>query len=514
MWITGCAPKDNLPLKSIYFIHPAQGDDSHSGTTENEAWKTFAPLHELKLGPGDQVNILAPGAFKETLKISGAGSTVNPIRIHFAPGRYNLFPHKAIRRPYQISNTNSDPDTPKAIGILFDKASHVQLSGPGARLVFRGKMIQIAVDNSEDITVSNLAFDYHRPTVSEFRPTKVDDHTVEIEIHPDSAYRLENGKIIWVGEGWSHEGGLGQELNLATDEIRRLRNPIQNLIFEEVAPRYLRGTGKHNLKLGHIYQMRDTFRGCAGVFTRRSKDIVWRNLQFHFLHGMGLVSQFTENITYENVSIEPDPESGRTCAAWADGIHASGCRGKIIVKNCRFSGMQDDPINVHGTHLQVVEQVSAHQVKVRFMHDQTFGFLAFNPRDEIFFVRRDSLETHSPNIVDEAELLNPREILLTLQKAMPVPVDETHAVENVTWTPEVHISGCEVRRTPTRGFLITTRRKAVVEDNDFYHTRMSAILVENDAQGWYESGPIRNLMIRKNRHPHPSKKQRTQPRCP
>lgn len=38
----------------------------------------------------------------------------------------------------------------------------------------------------------------------------------------------------------------------------------------------------------------------------------------------------------------------------------------------------------------------------------------------------------------------------------------------------------------------------IVENNLFRHTRMSGILIENDASGWYESGCVRNMKIEDN----------------
>ena len=133
------------------------------------------------------------------------------------------------------------------------------------------------------------------------------------------------------------------------------------------------------------------------------------------------------------------------------------------------------------------------------MHGQTFGFLAFNPGDEIALVRWDSLQLYGANRVLEASLINPKEILLKLAQPIPQTFRENDAVENVTWTPEVEIRGCTVSRIPTRGFLITTRRRVLIEDNSFFNTHMSAILVENDAKGWYESGCVRDMTIRGNR---------------
>jgi hypothetical protein len=44
----------------------------------------------------------------------------------------------------------------------------------------------------------------------------------------------------------------------------------------------------------------------------------------------------------------------------------------------------------------------------------------------------------------------------------------------------------------------------VIEDNVFDGLDMSSILVSCDASNWYESGPVRDLTIRRNTFRHPS----------
>ena len=73
-----------------------------------------------------------------------------------------------------------------------------------------------------------------------------------------------------------------------------------------------------------------------------------------------------------------------------------------MVKNCIFSDARDDAINFHGTYLQVVERLPDRQMKVRFMHPQNFGFIAFNPGDEIEFVHSDSLAIYGATRVINA----------------------------------------------------------------------------------------------------------------
>jgi hypothetical protein len=149
------------------------------------------------------------------------------------------------------------------------------------------------------------------------------------------------------------------------------------------------------------------------------------------------------------MDLAPRPDSGRTAAAFADFIHLSGCRGKISIANSRIVGGHDDPINVHGTHLIVVGQPSANQLLVRFMHPQTYGFAAFYPGDWIDFVRTSTLAAYARNRVIYVELINPREIRLTLEQAVPVELREGNAIENITWTPEVEIRNNFFARIPT-----------------------------------------------------------------
>ena len=41
--------------------------------------------------------------------------------------------------------------------------------------------------------------------------------------------------------------------------------------------------------------------------------------------------------------------------------------------------------------------------------------------------------------------------------------------------------------------------KVVVENNMFHRPAAAGILIEDDAEGWFESGPVRDMLIRNNR---------------
>jgi hypothetical protein len=440
-----------------YDIDPTAGDDRHVGASRDRVWRTFGPVNRIQLAAGDRVDVL-PGEFAGGLLVRGRGTAERPVVVRFAPGRYDIHPDQCPRRRYNISNCNAEPDADKAIALLIEQSQHVRIEGAGARIACRGKMIELCVDHSQNVTVDGLSFDYHRPTVSEMTVTATQDDHADLAVHADSTYRVEDGRLIWVGEGWEHDHGLAQELVPDEGWVWRRAGLLKDLRVEELEPGRLRVHGEHKMEVGRVFQIRDPHRDCCGVFLNRSRDVTLRDVNLYFMHGMGVLSQFTENITAERVAIAPDPASGRTTAAWADCFHASGCRGKITVRDCTFRGAHDDAINIHGTYLRIVDRPDDRQIKVRFMHSQTFGFLAFNPGDEVAFVHADNLQTYGQNRVVEVEQLSPTDLLLTLAKPAPAPggLAETDALENLTWTPQVEIADCHVSHIPTRGFLLTT----------------------------------------------------------
>jgi len=51
---------------------------------------------------------------------------------------------------------------------------------------------------------------------------------VDLQIHKDSHYKIDNGQITWEGEGWTYKTGLAQELDLRSNEVWRRRDPLSN----------------------------------------------------------------------------------------------------------------------------------------------------------------------------------------------------------------------------------------------------------------------------------------------
>lgn len=425
--------------------------------------------------------------------------------IQLEQGDYHLYRKSSSKQVYFISNTASkeeNPDPTKHIGFWIKDMKNFVIDGGGAHLITHGEMTSFVIDQSENITLRNFTLKAADPSVTEMEVIDTMTCTATFKIHPNDRYEIVDKQIKWLGTEWSFTGGIAQTFDLYTNITNRCNLPTDHAIS-------LTDIGNHQIHViydrektlypGEIFQMRDAIRDEACGFIHLSKNIALEHLNLHFLGNFGIVGQYSENLTYKYLNFEPEYGSNRTCADFADFVQMSGCKGKIRIIHSRFEGAQDDPVNIHGTHLKVIAYEPGNKISVRFMHPQSYGFKAFFPGDEIEFTDAHSLQCLHKASIRKVERINDYDCKLTLDSSIPSALQQQEVVvENITWTPEVEIRHNYFARTPTRGILVTTRRKVVIENNVFYRTPMSAIAVSDDARSWYESGPVHDLTIRNN----------------
>lgn len=425
--------------------------------------------------------------------------------LSFPKGRYDFWPDQAEEHTYYISNSSSESEYPskrQRAGLYLNGLRNTTIEGNGSTFIFHGKMISWLLDSCENIRIQNVSVDYERPGMSEFTLLDVSPTEVLASIHPDSRFSIIDGTLEWYGERWLtrnfHAVLVDSALGLFTYSDWA---PFRASAAEVVAPLTVKFVGDFSGfkgQQGEIVTIRDRYRDYVGALVTYSKNISLDHVHMKYMHGLGIISQFSENLSYRHVTIAPDPASGRVIASSADGMQFSGCKGNILVENCQFNGMHDDAINVHGTHLKVVDITSPKSIKVSFMHGQTYGINAFRGGDSVAFVHPATLQAYGDGVVAKAVAVSEREIQLELTEALPAGMVMGDVLENTTWTPQVTVRGSRIAGTNTRGVLVTTRRKVLIEHNTFYRTGMHAILIENDASGWFESGPVTDVVIRNN----------------
>lgn len=494
---------------ATYYIDPVSGSDDNAGTAE-APWLTLNAIDAITLGAGDVVYITQPGTLTGSLRPVVSGATAeNPARIVFAEGTYTWTKDDLDTTTMQISNTNDQPNGLKSVAMWIENVENLVIEGAGdpeTLFLMTGKTVMIYLHESDGITFRKFGLDYVRPTVTEYTVEEVASSYAIMRIHKDYTFSYSGTTITW---------DYGDSTTTDTSRFVLTYNPTEDYLVNSggkainasaTSLETLDADGDYNrLKVyyssnpgfveGYTYTHRIVTRDCAGVFSEESSNITYEDMGFHFIHGMGVVSQFTENITFRNVEIAPRENSGRIIATWADMLHFSGCKGQILIDNVHFSGSNDDAINVHGTHLQLTSG-SGNEAVVTFKHSQTYGFKAFHAGDEVAFVKPSTLVPYATRTVATAELSTTKTMTLTFTEDLPDGITYgTDVLENVTWNPDITVRNSLVEHDSVRGFLFTTRGKVIVDNVTFLRTAQYGLQMADDAATWYESGPVRDLTV-------------------
>ena len=417
---------------------------------------------------------------------------------------------------FYCSNTAKQPENPNGMrysAVYLNGKKNIVIDGNGATVMVHGKMTPMLFYKCENITVKNLTVDYARPTMTEFKIISNNAGECVIDINSECLYKIRGNDLVWISEKGIDGNCYWEDSYIGNRRYNKIYNPETEMcsdfrrddlefeLIEEIAPHRLRVVLKKrdaDLPSGCIFQTRNIVRDQTGSMFERCKNLKFENLRVKFMHGLGMVSQFCENVTFLNCDFTP--AEGRTAASTADFFQFSGCRGNVVVDGCKANGAHDDYINVHGTHLRIIDENKAEKsITVRFMHAESWGFQAFEEGDELEFIKWDTLIPYEKATVVAYERLNNTDIKLVLDRAIPNIIIGKDVVENATWTPNLYVRNCEFGPTSGRGILCTTRGEVIIENNSFRNLWGPALLLEDDCNFWFESGYTKEVVFRNNR---------------
>lgn len=417
---------------------------------------------------------------------------------------------------YFCSNTAKIDENPTGLrysGIYLKGKKDIVIDGNGAEILVHGKMTPVLLDKCENIVIKNLTIDYACPTMSEFKVISGSGSEYVIKINDECLFEVENNTLYWHGEENKNGEYYWRDTNSGLKRYIKLFDPIKqqsydfnrdNLEFESIEQidkttlKVILKNKNITLPVGCIFQSRSIVRDQVGALIQRSKNIRFEKLRVKFMHGLGMVSQYSENIEYINCDLTP--ADGRTITSTADFFQFSGCKGNIVIDNCKAWGAHDDYVNVHGTHLRIIDaDYKNSKLLVRFMHPESWGFQAFDKGDVIDFIKWDTLiPYHTLKIIDYKRI-NDTDIEISLDEELPDIELGKDVVENATYTPNLYVKNCYFGTNAARGILCTTRGEVIIENNTFENLWGPALLIEDDCNFWFESGYTTNITFRNNK---------------
>lgn len=465
----------------------------------------------------------------DAIRVAGEEAT-----LVFPKGEYHFYKENAPHRVVHTSNTNSCECPEKTFGFLVENCNNLIVDGDGSKFIFHGNMQALTVINCTNVTFKNFTWDFAVPTTVELITEKSTKYSADFLIPDNFQWECKGRHLTWFEESpldgrryWQFnnakncwcivtyspetENCCRRPLNLSPFFATR---KVEKLGDNRIRVHYWRKTPEIFQNSGIVFELcQNGKRECAGAFVWESSNIALENITVRYMNAFGFLVQMSRNVSFDNCNFTPDPESKRRCTSFADLIHVSGAAGLISIKNCNFSDAHDDPINIHGTFTRVVKKIDENTVMLEYVHNQQGGFPQFHIGDKVAFFSRDMLQS-----IDGEEKLytvssttdpgksgnSDKQMIVSFQEKLPKNICDTigkqkkFVAENVTYTPDVLISGCKMKSIPTRGILCTTRGKVIIEKNTFDGMTMASIYLSNDSDEWYESGPIRNMTIREN----------------
>ncbi|MDY7393996.1 right-handed parallel beta-helix repeat-containing protein [Aureibaculum sp. 2210JD6-5] len=427
----------------------------------------------------------------------------------FPKGRYDFYPDSTYLRDYYESNTYDV--NPKRLGVLLDKTKNLTIDAQGSDFIYHGHIQPFTLDNAENITIKNVNIDWENPLTAEAEVLeadsthillKIDKKQFPFKVHEKGlTFYSDDWKADWKvsGGSWLIEINKDHIIPPKTGDMGTINGDLENVTYTEV------GDGKLLLKgrftktptVGNYLILRHSTRDHAGMFLFHSKNIKLENINVYHTSGLGILSQYCENIEMHNVNMVPNPKKNRYLSGHDDGLHFMGCKGKIVIDSCDAQGLMDDPINIHGTYAPIIERLNDTTIVCNYAHDMSKGLIWGQPNDTVAFVKKESMNTKGTATVKEFIELNKKQFKIVFKEAIPEFVSDNYSLENLTWTPDVTITNCRVGSNRARGYLISTPGKVLIENN-YFETSGSAILIAGDANYWYESGAVKDITIRNN----------------
>jgi hypothetical protein len=439
----------------------------------------------------------------EALKAVNPGQ---PAKIIFTRGEYHFYPEQSNKRPYFESNTTDI--NPRNCALLFENMNNIVIEGNGSNLIFHEQMQPFTFDNCQNIVLRNVNIDWEQPLIAQAQVLEVKENSIRVNINlKESPYRIEQGKLFFGAtknnlQPWKSTMEFDRDGRFVvpqTGDWGCLGRGWENYLAENILP----GIIQINLPflrkpaIGNYLIMRHAERIHSGIFIQSSKNISVENVNLYHATGLGILAQFSEKLTFDSYRAIPNNAKNRYFGGGDDGIQISNCKGLITITNCEFAGLMDDPVNVHGTSVQIIDVTGNKQLKCRFMHHQSIGLNWGHRGDKVSFIENSLMKPMGTDEVASFKLIDNETFIITFKSDIPKQLEVGDALENLTWCPDLLVTNSHFKSCRARGLLVSTPGKVVIENNVF-ESSGSAILIAGDANNWFESGAVTDVLIKNN----------------
>lgn len=432
----------------------------------------------------------------EDCRLSGAE------KLHIDAGVYHVYPDHLEQRTLCVTNNSYGL---KRIAFSLQGMNDFVLDAQGAEFIFHGEILPVCVERSEDVMVKGLTIDYAHPLFGQGTVVQSTDTWLDLAIDTQFfPYVVEHRKLRFVTLDW--RSGLVHNI-LEIDPVTKA--PAyragdlwcdDSLDAEELEPGIVRLYWHFHRRIteGNAVVLAVESRKCPGIFIANSKNVRVEDTTIYQAWGMALVAQHTENVYLNRYAVCTREGSPYLVSAIADATHFVHCSGEVIIENCIMERQMDDPVNCHGIYTTIDKKVNERTLLLRLNHPEQLGVDIYEAGDGIELLKRDTLKRLGVQRVKVCRILNVSCIEVSFEDELPADVSEGDVVYNPSRMNTLIIRNCRMGANRARGPLVSTPRKAIVENNEIYTGGPGILIAGGDATYWFESGPVSDVTIRGN----------------
>ncbi len=428
----------------------------------------------------------------------------------FKRGTYRL--HSLSARPYTYVMSGSLPFRSCGVSFRLKDKRALTIDGSDSRLICSGQLTPFLLDGCEDITLKNFSIDWEKPFAAEgvvvnkstdYLDLRIDCHLFPCHVRNFSLY-------FDIGDGQESELTYGMHVSYDPDTFTVTQNCADRIRFrgaEQLSAGLFRLYVSEVMREeippypGSIIVLNHNKCGQPAIFAEECNRITLENISIHSAGGIGALFQFSENLTMKKVRFLPNRSVGRQIACGCHGgFHFSCCRGALLIEDCSFHGLQNDPIEIHGIYAAVRRVTGGNVLQCAYLSQNSKGFPRWAaPGQTVCLMSGKTMKTTATAVVDSYRLLSETEFEIVLKGELPPlnPRTDTLLIDNLSNSPEVVIRNNHFGSGRARGILLVTPRPVLIENNIF-ESGGAAIMLSNDTSFWYNSGRCLEVIIRNN----------------
>lgn len=428
-------------------------------------------------------------------------------------GRFHFWVEGSHQRELFISNND---DGLNHILVLLEKVQGFAIVGDNTELIFHGNLTPFVFQESSNIHLAGLSMDWEVPFHCEavIKEVSADARTALLELTEESSWIVRDGEFYFVGEGFEQVGIKNLlEFDAERRETRaevydnffRSKQNEENRQYSVVqrSDRLLQVTVKSGFRSpplpGNLMAVMPPDRKVPGIFADRTNDIVLENVHIFHSGCMGLIAQACEDIRMTKCSVVPSGD--RFVSTTVDATHFVDCSGTVTMVDCDFSHHIDDAANLHGTYMRISEKLSDTELVMEYVHFQQYGVVNVVAGDLVEIADSDTVEAIETQRVKSVRFRDPQFAVIAFEAPVSAEVGPGDVISVLSRQANFVFQRNKVAKNRARGILIKTAGMVLVEHN-YFHAPGSAIRISGGVDHWFESGPVRHVVIRDNEFDH------------